>query len=161
MKKIILSLCAILLLAGCATTTDPSKGGLFSYSPEAYKQRKLEREGRLKELQTEQIAEERRQAALKQTAEQKQAEKANLQQKIQKVNTDSANIKTKLTAYKAQNAAQEAALEDLRGRQTRLQADIQASRAGGGSEESRQIEAERLRREVARLARDAEMLSSL
>lgn len=162
MKKILLSLCTLLLLTGCQTTTDPSKGGLFSYSPEAYKQRKLEREERLKKLQREQIAEERRQAALKQTASQRQGERTTIQQKLQRANTESAKLKKSLDGFKAQNAAQQAALADLKGRQMRLQADIQASRSGkGGSEENRQIEAERLRREVERLAKDTEALSAL
>ena len=161
MKKVLLSVCALLLLAGCQTTTDPSMGGLFSYSPEAYKQRKFEREDRLKELQREQIAEERQQASLKQTASQKKDERAAMQQKLQKANAESAALKKKLNAFKAQNDAQKTALDDLKRRQTRLQADIQASRAGKGSEEKRQVEAERLRREVERLAKDTEALSGL
>ena len=161
MKKILLSLCAILLLAGCQTTSDPSKGGLLSYSPEAYKQRQVERQERLKELQREQIAEEQRQAALTQTAAQKQRERGAMQQKLQRANTESANLSKRLNAFKAQNDAQEKALADLKARQARLHADIQAGRAGGGSVEDRQVEAERLRREVERLARDMEALSGL
>ncbi|MDR2726827.1 MAG: lipoprotein [Deltaproteobacteria bacterium] len=163
MKKILLGLCAILLLAGCQKTTDPSQGGLFSYSPEAYKQRKLEREERLKELQREQIAEEQRQAALTQTAAEKRNERGAMQKKLQDANRESVNLEKKLQAFKAQNDAQKAALEDLKGRQARLHADIRASQSGkaGGTEAARQVEAERLRREVERLVKDTEALSGL
>ena len=168
MKKILLSLCAIMLLAGCQTTTDPSKGGLFSYSPTAYEQRAAERQERLNELQREQAAEEQRRAALQQTAAQKQDELAAMQQKLQIANAESADLKKKLDAFKAQNAAQQAALTDLKARQARLQADIQTSQseigemaALGGWEDELEAVAEQLRREIERLARDTEALSAL
>jgi len=50
MKKVLLSLCAVLLLTGCATTDDPSKGGLFSYSPKAYQQRQDTKQAHMNEL---------------------------------------------------------------------------------------------------------------
>ncbi|MCL1985005.1 MAG: hypothetical protein FWG59_00960, partial [Betaproteobacteria bacterium] len=81
MRKVVLSLCALALLTGCAgTTTDPSQGGLFSYQPQAYEQRKLEREARLKELEQERIAQEQSQAALMRTAAEKEKDRAVIQQ---------------------------------------------------------------------------------
>jgi len=161
MKKILLSLCAVLLLTGCQTTTDPSKGGLFSYSPRAYEQRAAEKQERLDDLYWEQDEEEERRAALQQTAAQKKSEHAAMQQQLQRANTESANLKKRLDSFKAQNTTQEAALADLKNRQARLQADIQASRSSRGPEGARQAEAERLRREVERLAKDTEALSAL
>ncbi len=41
----------VLLLAGCAgQTTDPRKGGLFSYDPAAYEQRIADRENNLNSI---------------------------------------------------------------------------------------------------------------
>jgi len=165
MQKVLSSLCVLLLflLTGCAgTTTDPSQGGLFSYNPEAYQQRKQEREDRLKELEREQIAEEQRQAALTQTAAEKKNQQAAMQQKLKAANAESAKLEKKLKAFNAQNEAQKAALADLKARQARIQADIEASsKSGKGGSGDRQVEAERLRREVERLAKDTEALSSL
>lgn len=51
-KNIIFGLLATLVLAGCAGgTTDPRKGGLFSYNPAAYEQRIAERENNLSNIQ--------------------------------------------------------------------------------------------------------------
>jgi phosphate starvation-inducible protein PhoH len=161
MKKILPSLCAILLLTGCQTTSDPSKGGLFSYSPKAYEQRAAERQERLNELQREQAAEEQRRVALQQTAAQKQSEHSAMQQQLQRVNAESADLKKRLDTVKVMNAAQQAALDDIKAHQARLQADIQAAQAGTGSEAARQAEAQRLRREIVRLARETEALSNL
>lgn len=47
MKKYVLGSIGILLLSGCATTTDPRKGGLFSYNPDAYEKRLSDRKGQL------------------------------------------------------------------------------------------------------------------
>jgi hypothetical protein len=157
-------LCALSLLTGCkatTSTTDPSQGGLFSYNPEAYEQRKLARIERLKELQREQIAEEQHQAALTQTAGEKEDERGAMQQKLRAANAESARLEKTLRGFNAQNDAQKAALEDLKARQTRIQADIEASRSARDDSAERKIEAERLRREIERLARDTEALSSL
>ena len=162
--KVLLIACALLLTACTATTTDPSKGGLFSYNPEAYKQRRQEREGRLQELQQEQAEEEQRQAELTQSAAAKRDERGALQQKLRAVSAESAKLEKKLQAYNAQNDAQRAALADLKARQARIKADIEASRTNrtaGDDSAERQKEAERLRREVERLQRDTEALSAL
>jgi len=104
---------------------------------------------------------EQRKQALQGDVNRKKSERDALQQQLKKANTDSANLKKRLASFKAPNTAQEAALADLKGRQARLQADIQASQASSGPEDARQAEAERLRREVERLAKDTETLSAL
>jgi hypothetical protein len=58
--------CAVLLLSGCAgTTTDPRKGGLFSYNPDAYEQRLAEREKRLEAIERDTAAQKRKSHVLK------------------------------------------------------------------------------------------------
>jgi len=56
----------LLLLNGCAgNTTDPRKGGLFSYDPNAYEQRLASRENHLASIERDTEAQKRKQAQLK------------------------------------------------------------------------------------------------
>ncbi len=56
----------LLLLNGCAgQTTDPRKGGLFSYDPDAYEQRLAARENHLASIEGDTEAQKRKQARLK------------------------------------------------------------------------------------------------
>ena len=56
----------LLLLNGCAgNTTDPRKGGLFSYDPAAYEQRLADRENHLSSIENDTQAQKRKQAQLK------------------------------------------------------------------------------------------------
>ncbi len=67
-----------------------------------------------------------------------------------------------LDAYKAQNDAQQAALTNLKKRQVQLQQELRSANAGKGmDEEAKQVEAERLKREIERLASDTAALSAL
>ncbi len=53
-KNLILGMLGVLLLAGCAgQTTDPRKGGLFSYDPAAYEQRIADRENNLNSIKND------------------------------------------------------------------------------------------------------------
>ncbi len=164
MKRcIFLMLCASFLFSGCtAATTDPSKGGLFSYSPEAYEQRKVVRQERLAQLQRDQIGEERRQQALSNQLGSKNQERAAMQKKLGNARNDSSKLRKDLNAYKAQNEQQQAALANLKKRQERLAQDINAANSGRGmTEEDKAVEAERLRREIERLTNDTAALSAL
>lgn len=63
-KKLLLLACTILLLGSCATTDDPREGGLFSYDPEAYEKRLVERRERLTKLEEKQEAEKQKSTEL-------------------------------------------------------------------------------------------------
>lgn len=57
---------ALLVLNGCAgQTTDPRKGGLFSYDPAAYEQRLAERENRLSAIEHDTAVQKHKSARLK------------------------------------------------------------------------------------------------
>ena len=57
---------AIVLLNGCASgTTDPRKGGLFSYDPNAYEQRLADRERNLSSIEGDTAAQKQKSARLK------------------------------------------------------------------------------------------------
>ena len=51
MNNITNSLLLALLISGCATTTDPRKGGLFSYNPKAYEARLDQRKSELSSIE--------------------------------------------------------------------------------------------------------------
>jgi hypothetical protein len=56
----------LLLLNGCAgQTTDPRKGGLFSYDPDAYEQRLADRRNHLASIEQDTDKQKRKQAQLK------------------------------------------------------------------------------------------------
>ena len=56
----------LLLLNGCAGgTTDPRKGGLFSYNPDAYEKRLSDRERHLTSIEDDTAAQTSRSARLK------------------------------------------------------------------------------------------------
>ena len=56
----------LLLLNGCAgQTTDPRKGGLFSYDPDAYEQRLDDRRNHLSSVENDTKAQKRKQSQLK------------------------------------------------------------------------------------------------
>ena len=67
MKILYLSSAIVLfLLSGCAgQTTDPRKGGLFSYDPDAYEQRLADRRNYLASIEKDTEAQKRKQARLK------------------------------------------------------------------------------------------------
>ena len=51
MNKYVLCSLGLLLLSGCAgKTTDPRKGGLFSYNPDAYEKRLSDRQKQLNSI---------------------------------------------------------------------------------------------------------------
>jgi len=67
MKKIyLIASITLLLLNGCAGgTTDPRKGGLFSYDPDAYEKRLSDRERQLSAVESDTAAQKRKSTHLK------------------------------------------------------------------------------------------------
>jgi len=65
-KRYMVGALAALLLSGCAgTTTDPRRGGLFSYNPQAYEQRLADRERQLSDIERDTAAQKRQSERLK------------------------------------------------------------------------------------------------
>ena len=65
-KNIIFGMLGALLLAGCAgQTTDPRKGGLFSYDPAAYDQRIADRENNLNSVKNDTSVQKKKNKQLK------------------------------------------------------------------------------------------------
>ncbi|MDR1947511.1 MAG: hypothetical protein LBQ51_10165 [Desulfovibrio sp.] len=160
-KTAIFLACLMLMTAACATTDDPGKGGLFSYSPDAYEKRKAGREARLAELRREQQAEEAQQGKLQASATSKRKTHASWSGQMKKINGDCSALRTQLNRYQARNEAQQAALKELRQKQAALQGQVDEAQTSSMTEEQKAAEAERLRREIEKLTDDFNSLSLL
>ena len=167
MKKIIVILMLALCVGvtGCANlglTTDPSQGGLFSYNPDAYEQRLQQRRERLRELERQEIAEEQRRQNLNRSAASRRQANQDMQNKLKAVTNSSEKLRRSLDNVKTTNDEQAKALLDLQARRDRLNADIKAVETSHNmNDDEKRVEAERLKREVERLLREAEVMSNL
>jgi len=65
MKRYIVGSISVILLSGCATTTDPRKGGLFSYNPDAYEKRLDDRRNKLHSVEKDTTVQKQRSKTLK------------------------------------------------------------------------------------------------
>ncbi|MDR2124223.1 MAG: hypothetical protein LBP38_04475, partial [Desulfovibrio sp.] len=142
----LVTVCLILLAAGCATTDDPGKGGLFSYSPDAYEKRRVAREARLAELHREQEAEKNQRSKLQAGAAGKREKHAALSGQLRALDGECSALRRQLSGYQARNAAQEAALRDLRQKQAALQDKVRTTDGSSMTDEQKAAEAEKLRR---------------
>ena len=151
------------LLSGCAAdsgTTDPRKGGLFSYNPKAYEHRIQEREAHLNVRAEEVKAAQDEQTHLQASVTTQERRKVEMQQKIKAMNAELAKTRRTLDAVKAQDSHVQASREallirhaDLSGQLGRLEKE--PDRPGTQSER------ERLDAEIQRLKREAEALGAL
>jgi chromosome segregation ATPase len=148
----------VFVLTGCATTTDPRQGGLFSYSPKAYEQRLEERRQTLRALdknaeelpRLEHEAEERRQVL----AEQKK--------QLIALETELTNVHQRVAMYQAQNqekAAEKTRLErDIRQAEAQLRALKKDESVGSDGVEEKQANIQRLRADIEKLSKVLNLL---
>ena len=157
----ILGSCA--LLHACATggaTTDPRKGGLFSYNPKAYESRIQEREERLNASSGEARAAQDEQTRLQASVAAQERRKAEARKKMDAMNAELAKTRRALDAVKTQDSRAQASLGEMRRRHMEL-----SGRLGDLEKEpdrpDAQAERERLDAEIQRLKREAEALGAL
>lgn len=159
-RSFYLMCCGILLLSGCATSTDPRQGGLFSYSPSAYEQRQQEREAHLNAIREDQRREEAASASLETERSRKAAAVSQQQKQLKSLQSELTATSRNLDKLKASNAAQEAKLAELKRRGGTLNNDMNKAQLNKNPQ-SREAELERLRRELRQLQDEANALSSL
>jgi len=151
------------LLPGCAAdggTTDPRKGGLFSYNPKAYERRIEEREARLNVNAEEACSAQDEQAHLQASVAAQERRRAEALKKMDAMNAELAKARRALDAVKTQDSRVQASIGELRRRHAELSGQLgrlekEADRPGA------QAERERLDAEIRRLKREAEALGSL
>lgn len=157
----IVGCCAV--LSACAVdggTTDPRKGGLFSYNPKAYEHRIQEREARLNASSEEAGAAQDEQARLQASVVAQERKKAEAQKKMKGMNADLAETRRVLDAIKTRDSRVQASLTELGRRHAELSGRLGRLEREADSPGT-QGERERLDAEIQRLKREAETLGTL
>lgn len=160
MKKmaLVLGVMTLFFASGCGVIEDY----LWDYRPEEYEQRLQERRERLKELEREQIAEQQRTQNLNKDAASRHKANQDMQNKLKATNTEITKLRSNLDDFKATNDKQAVMLKNLQDRMARLNDDLkQVETSGTMSDDEKRVEAERLKREIDRLVKEANILSNL
>ena len=148
----------VFVLTGCATTTDPRQGGLFSYNPQAYQQRLDERRNTLAALGNN--AEE--QQRLEREAEEKRQVLAEQKKQLVALDTELDAVYQRIATYQAQNqekAAEKTRLErDLRQAKARLDALKKEERVGSDEVEKKKAQIQRLKADIDNLGQAMNLL---
>jgi len=148
----------VFVLTGCATTTDPRQGGLFSYNPQAYQQRLDERRNTLAALGNN-AAEQQR---LEREAEEKREVLAEQKKQLVALDTELDAVYQRIATYQAQNqekAAEKTRLErDLRQAKARLDALKKEERVGSDEVEKKKAQIQRLKADIDNLGQAMNLL---
>jgi len=148
----------LFVLVGCATTTDPRQGGLFSYNPKAYEQRLEERRNTLEALKKNAQDQQR----LEREAEEKRQVLAEQKQQLIALDTELADAHQRLATYQAQNqtqAAEKTRLErDIRQAEARLHVLRKEASAGPDGVEEKQAQMQQLRADIEKLSKVLNLL---
>jgi chromosome segregation ATPase len=145
-------------LAGCATTTDPRQGGLFSYNPNAYEQRLQQRRQTLEALKRNQAD----LPALEVEAEAKRRVLAEQKNQLTALEAELDDVKQRLASYHVKNqeqATEKTRLEhDLLLAKTQLQALQKQEDDSPQDMEAKQAEIQRLRADIEKLTKVIDVL---
>jgi septal ring factor EnvC (AmiA/AmiB activator) len=148
----------LFILTGCATTTDPRQGGLFSYNPKAYQQRLDERRNTMAALGNNAEEQER----LEREAAEKRQVLAEQKKQLIELETDLTNLHQRIATYQAQNqeiAAEKTRLErDIRQAEARLRTLKKQESVGSESVEEKQAKIQRLRADIENLIKVLNLL---
>jgi chromosome segregation ATPase len=152
----------LLVLTGCATTTDPRQGGLFSYSPKAYEQRLQERRTTLSALDEKNQQE---QQSLEDEVKAKRQILAEQKSQLTALDTQLAETQQRIATYQAQSqeqTAQKVRLErEMRQAEARLRALEKEASASPQDVEAKQAKIQQLRADIEKLSKVAnEVLQS-
>ncbi len=103
----LLVITGLLLAVGCANqTTDPRKGGLFSYNPEAYEQRLADRKAEKERLEADTKRLQEEQTTLQAQTEGARAERDALLQKVADLDKDLNRVERRIARVRAKTKAQ-------------------------------------------------------
>jgi chromosome segregation ATPase len=145
-------------LTGCATTTDPRQGGLFSYNPQAYEQRLEDRRKSVTALDKNR----QEQAQLERRVEAKRQSLAEQKEQLAGLDAELGSSQQRIATYKAQNqeqAAKKARLErDLRQAKARLAALQKEPTNSPQEAEAKQAQIQQLRTDIEKLSQVVNLL---
>ncbi len=156
--KIILPILVLGLMTSCvARDPDPSKGGLFSYSPKTYNQRAAEREAILSAIEAEQKAELEQGTVLKEKRDDVASLVASQQLQLNAFESNIVALKDKLKDIKPNSDAGKGKLSALEERM--MQIEQEASLAKQSVDvNARKLYLEKLNAEYASLEKDMQAL---
>ncbi len=149
-------LLSTMLLGGClgVGTTDPSKGGFFSYNPKAYEERLSQRETALNSAETQQRRASAHSAALEKEVGKKTKSVAQQEAQLRAMRDNVSSLQARLNSS---NASQNQQLAALKSRADVLQKNTQ-SVPSGQSESERKAYLAELQREYTSLQSDMDAL---
>jgi predicted nucleic acid-binding Zn-ribbon protein len=148
----------LLLLVGCATTTDPRQGGLFSYNPQAYEQRLEERRQTMAALDKKRLEAER----LEREVKAKRETLAEQKKLLSGLDAELAVAQQRIATYQSQNqqqANEKGRLErHIRQAKTRLQALQKESSDSPQEAQAKQAQIQQLRTDIEKLSQVVNLL---
>ncbi len=143
------------LLGGCGVgTTDPSKGGFFSYNPSAYEERLQQREAHLATTEAQTRRSVTHSAALEKEVGRKTLSVAQQERELRNMRARVSSMQARLNSSSAANGQQ---LAELKSRANVLQKSTQ-SPPSGQSDSERKAYLEELQKEYASLQNDMDAL---
>jgi chromosome segregation ATPase len=159
MKRISLRVvgCGLLVysLCGCATTSDPSKGGFFDgvngLSTGEYQRRVDEKQGGLAALQSDSAKLRGEQTALNRQADSLDRQEQAYRQQLAQMKTDLTTMEAKLQKTKFQTQAKITQKRNLEQRLTNLKGQVQKTEQSGSGGAKNQEELLRLKAEKEKL----------
>jgi hypothetical protein len=160
--RLILIFSACLFLFSCATTTDPSKGGLFSYNPEAYKKRQAEMKNKLEQTEMENKTIQRETEQNEATKLQKKEQRDLLTLKVAEIDNRVIQLDNLINQKRKLSQKQEQVLWRLNIRLESLKKDL-ANSKGNDSEdiEAQERQVVKLNQRIDELLQEAEELSKM
>ena len=166
MKSIILAggcLLMLFSLGACvsSTETDPRKGGLFGYNPDAYEKRIEERKATLASTEADNEQARQQSQTLEASKKQSQARHEALKTQLAALYSESGRLESQLKIAKTANVAQEQELKRLQDEVAALRANTIKTNNSNASDAAKQAEIGRLQKRMDELLKEAEELSSL
>lgn len=150
---------AAIMLCGCtAASTDPSKGGLFSYDEKAYETRQQERTQKLVRLEHNTQEEKSKATELEGQKQLKSSQLQAYSTQLQKLKQDLNSSRKTLDMAKAKNAPQEKKLAELRKRQQNITSSTQS--LGIVDTEAKRAELQNLLKEQSQLEEEVILLQT-
>jgi chromosome segregation ATPase len=168
MKRIPLSVvgCGLLVcsVCGCATTSDPSKGGFFdgvqNISSGEYQRRQDEKREGLAALQSDGAKLRGEQTALNRQADTLDRQEQAYRQQLAQLKTDVATMETRLQKTKFQTQSKIAHKRNLEQRLANFKGQVQKTEQSGSTDAQKQQELSRLKAEKEKLQDEIVKLTS-
>jgi len=158
---LILSCLCLLMLMACQTTTDPCKGGLFSYNPEAYEKRIEERTNTLRDLEEQKKTEKQKSEELQSVLYTKNAEKDDLTANIAALEKNIAQLKHIIEQTRLDTQKYEKEIERIHLESQSLEEELAQMQLESGNIEEKNKEIDRLQKRIDELLHEAEALSHM